>query len=145
MSKKIRKIWTFTPELAEKICHAISTTPKMLEEICKDRDDLPSASTIYAWRIKYPSFGEMYSQAKAAQIEVLVNQMFVLLRDRTNDYVFDADGKPCINHAHIHKLKIEVDAIKWLAAKLAPKLYGDRAPGKSNDSEDAISKFRVDE
>lgn len=142
---KIGRRSTFNFELAEEICLKVSTSPRMLEQLCKEHPHWPIANTIYEWRIKYPLFGEMYTRAKQAQIEPLVNHIFVLLREKSDDYYEDREGKRCIDHAHLNKLRIEIDAIKWLAAKLAPKLYGERNVVKSNDNEDAISKFRVDE
>ncbi len=134
---------TFTQDLADEICQVVSTSPKMLEELCADRKHWPRAGTIYEWRLKIPSFAEAYARAKVCQIDALVNHIFVLLRDTSRDYYIDDEGKRKINHAHINKIKIEVDALKWLASKLVPRLYGDRIV-KDNDNEDAISKVRVD-
>lgn len=135
----------FTDKLAAEICEVVSTSPKMLEELCNERKHWPTAKCVYEWRIKIPSFGEAYARAKMAQIDALVNHIFVLLRDTSNDYYINDEGKKRINHAHINKLKIEVDAIKWLASKLVPRLYGERSIPKNEDNEDAISKFKVDE
>ncbi len=135
---------TFNQALADEICEVVSTSPKMLEEICRERKDWPTAKCVYEWRIKYPSFGEAYARAKQAQIDALVNHVFVLLRDTSNDYYIDDEGKRKINHAYINKLKIEVDAIKWLASKLMPRLYGERNTKTDDDNQDAISKVRID-
>lgn len=135
---------TFNQALADEICQVISTSPKMLEELCAERPHWPCYQTVYEWRIKYSSFGDAYARAKHTQIDALVNHIFVLLRDKSQDYYINDEGKTRINHAYINKLKIEVDAIKWLASKLMPKLYGDRNPKTDDNTDDAISKVRID-
>lgn len=115
----------YSDELAEEICITVSTSPKMLEELCAEMPHWPCAQTIYEWRIVNEKFGEMYARAKCSQIEPLVSTILEKARDRKEDFYDDGDGVK-INYAHLQRLRIETDAIKWFAAKLAPKLYGDK-------------------
>ncbi len=115
---------TYNDDIAHEICTAIANTPKMLEEICAENSDFPTAKCIYEWRLRYPKFGEMFARAKQEQIEPLVNTVITKARDARNDFYSDGEGKTCVNHAAIQRLRIELDNIKWYASKLAPKLYG---------------------
>lgn len=116
----------YNEEIAEEICDAVSDTPKMLEDLCDEHDHWPSAKTIYKWRRKYAEFGQMYTRAKQDQIEALVSRAFVIARDRSNDFVADSEGKLHANTPRVQGMRSEIDMIKWLASKLAPKIYGER-------------------
>lgn len=131
-----------TQELALEICEVVSSTPDMLEELCEQNPHWPSARFIYQWRIKDPSFGQMYAQAKAAQIEVLVSRIFTLARNKKGEYLTDAEGKTYADGVAMNNKRLEIDAIKWLSAKLAPKLYGDYRQNDDKDKDDFISKNR---
>jgi hypothetical protein len=114
----------------------------MLEEICEQRSHWPTAKAIYEWRIKNPAFGEMYARAKQAQIEVLVSRIFTLARNRDDAYLLDEKGNAHADGFTMNNKKLEIDSIKWLAAKLAPKLYGDKKENDDKSSDDFISRNR---
>lgn len=132
-----------TEELALEICRLVSTTPDMLEEICDKNPHIPKANLIYEWRIKYPFFGEMFTRAKQCQIEVLVSRIFMLARSNKGEYIDDDKGVPRPDGVIMNNKRLEIDSIKWLAAKLAPKIYGEAKSDKGNEA-DAISQFRVE-
>jgi len=133
---------TYTEELGDDICLAVAVSPYMLEELCNQKPHWPCAQTIYEWRIKIPSFGEKYARAKQAQIEVLVERIFLLSRSKKDDYLEDKDGVKFADNVAICNKRHEIDSIKWLASKLAPKLYGDKKQTDDNDKDDFISKNR---
>jgi len=143
MAKSERKPQVkLTPALEDEICLGISTSPYMLEELCKENPHWPRANLIYERRILDPSFGERFARAKQAQIEVLVMHAFNITRQR-DIYLSDREGNPSSDHGILNARKMEVDLIKWLAAKLAPKIYGDtNKNANANDGEDFISKNR---
>lgn len=133
----------YSEELALEICDTVSCTPDMLEEICEKRSHWPCAQTVYKWRLRYPPFGEMYAKAKQSQIEALVSHAFNLCRSKKDAYLHDKDGIPFADNVDICNKRHQIDLIKWLAAKLAPKIYGDKNVNANvTDSEDFISKNR---
>jgi len=121
---KVGRPSTYTIELAQDICDAVAHSPKMLEEICEENPNFPVANTVYKWRLRHAEFGEMFARAKMQQIEPLVNTVISKARAAINDFYDDGEGKRCVNHAAIQRLRIELDNIKWYASKLAPKIYG---------------------
>ena len=142
MAKSERKPQVkLTPELEQEICLAISTSPYMLEELCEENPHWPRANLIYEKRILDASFGEMFARAKQAQIEVLVAHIFNLARKK-DIYLEDKDGIPFADNAILTNRKLEIDSIKWLAAKLAPKIYGEKKESEEKDGSDFISKNR---
>ena len=127
MNKKDGPPVDYSDEIALEICELVSICPKMLEELCEENKHWPAPQTIYKWRIKHAKFGEMYARAKQCQIEPLVSTIILKAREASKDFYHDEDGKKHINNAHISRLKIELDNIKWYASKLAPKIYGTSA------------------
>lgn len=121
---KVGRPSMYTPELAERICEAVATTPDMLEEICDKYDDFPCADTVYTWVRSRPQFAEMFARAKEYQIDTLVSHGFNIIRDTKNDLYNDGE-KVAVNHATIARARMESDYIKWLASKLKRKKYGD--------------------
>ncbi len=116
----------YTEEMAERICHLVSTTPKGLTRICEENLDIPGKTTIYKWRNTIPSFADKYAKAKARQIDILVEDCNDISEDMSNDFYTGEKGHQVPNSVAVARAKLIVDTRKWYAARLAPKLYGDR-------------------
>jgi len=97
-------------EVVDLICSRLAVG-ESLNRICKDAD-MPAMSTVFGWLSKYPEFLEKYTRAREAQAETHA--------DRIIEIADDAD-------IDAHHKRIMVDARKWVAAKLKPKRYGDKA------------------
>lgn len=117
---------TYTPEMAKKICRGIATSSKGIRRLCKENPDWPSHQAIFEWRLDIPEFGELYAQAKRDQIEFLIDECIDISDDSNDDEIIDTNGNVKANAEFIQRSRLRVDTRKWLAAKLAPKLYGDR-------------------
>ena len=116
--------WTL--ELENAICSAIAITPKGLEHICKAHPEFPSPDAIQDRKLKSTDFGGKYARAKADQVMILAEQIIEIADDAQND-VIDTDDGPVVNREIVERCKIRIDARKWLASKLAPKIYGDKS------------------
>jgi hypothetical protein len=116
----------YTQELGEEICLKLSTSDKGLQRLCKSYPHWPCHQTIYEWRIKIPSFGDMYRKAKRDQVELLVDQMLDISDDTTNDNIVNDNGKLVCNNEHVNRSRLRIDTRKWVAARLEPRIYGDR-------------------
>lgn len=117
----------YSPELAELICKRIATSRHGLRAICQ-ADDIPSLTTIMRWLSEEDKaeFREQYARAREAQADLLAEEILQIADDGQNDSYIDDEGKVRIDHDHIARSRLRVDARKWLASKLAPKKYGDR-------------------
>ena len=137
------KIVLFDEKIAREICKAISTSSKGLKRLCAENKDKgwPSRSHIYSWFEDHPSFKDSYARAKQNQIEALVDDIIEIADDTSNDYIEDEKGKIVANHDHINRARLRIDTRKWLAAKLCPRLYGDK---NKEDENDAISRLRLE-
>ncbi|HEX4371997.1 MAG TPA: hypothetical protein VHZ50_01710 [Puia sp.] len=123
---KVGSPLTYTPELGEEICITISTTSEGLETLCKLNPHWPNPNTIYEWRLKLKEFGEMYTKAKKSQVEVLVDEILAIADDNSQDYITNDEGKLVYNSEHVNRSRLRIDTRKWFAAKLAPRIYGDK-------------------
>jgi hypothetical protein len=102
-------------------------------------------STIYLWRLKYPSFSEMYAQAKMIQADILAEECLSIADDDSQDTKINMlTGEEVCNTEFIARSRLRIDTRKWLAAKLLPKQYGRAAeePEKTkSDGESILEKI----
>jgi hypothetical protein len=68
----------------------------------------------------------MYARAKQRQVELLVDEIITISDDSSEDDSVDLDGNMFVNNVRVTRAKLRIDTRKWLAAKLAPRLYGDK-------------------
>jgi len=121
----------FTIELFDSICEEIATTDKGLSTICKSKD--VSTTAFYNWINEDALLVDKYARARELQAELLADQIIELSsRDRICEEttIYD-DGKGneqvttkrVDNHS---RTRLEIDARKWKASKLAPKKFGEK-------------------
>ncbi len=99
---------TFTPEVAKEICRRLALGESLIQ-ICRD-DGMPDRGTIYNWLHAHSDFFNEYARARDIQADVLAEET-VTIADESTDPA---------------KARLQVDARKWFASKVAPKKYGDR-------------------
>jgi hypothetical protein len=105
--KKKGRPTTYTQQLADQICERMANG-ETLRAVCRDID-LP-ASTVIEWTMNNKTFSEQYTQARQKQADAYADMIL--------DEAFNS------HDAAIGRLR--VDALKWVASKLAPKRYGDK-------------------
>jgi len=129
----------YNEKLAEKICELIATSSMGLREICKT-NDFPDHATIRRWiksnrklnneDDKEVGFCDLYARAKLEQADLLVEEMFDIADDGTNDWEkrHHPDGSEyyALNAEHVQRSRLRVDTRKWAASKLHPNKYGDK-------------------
>lgn len=137
----------YTEKLADEICEAISFSSKGLEALCAEHENWPHPSQIYRWMNEHESFREKYARAREAQADYLADEIIQIADDGLNDTQTDEEGNERIDHDHIARSRLRVDARKWKASKLAPKKYGDKvdlthaAPGGGPVETELTIKF----
>jgi hypothetical protein len=113
----------FSEELFENICNQISTTSIGLHKICKEVGI--SAVTFFEWIKEDAELSNRYTRAREAQAELLADQIIQLADDKSGDTQAGEFGEVG-NAAAIQRSRLQVEARKWIAAKLKPKKYGDK-------------------
>nr|DAR84267.1 MAG TPA: terminase small subunit [Caudoviricetes sp.] len=115
MSEKKRPVGrpsVFSQELIDKICELISNGMS-LRAVCS-QEGMPSTATVCKWLSENQEFSEQYARARGRQADHYFEEI-VEIADSV-----EADS------AAVAKARLQVDARKWAASKLAPKKYGEK-------------------
>lgn len=90
------------------ICQQVALG-RSLVSICKE-PDTPAYSTVMEWRAEDEVFAERYARAREDQADFLAEEIIDIA-----DMATDANLS-----------RLQIDARKWKAGKLKPKVYGER-------------------
>ena len=115
----------YSPEFGKLICERMAVNPVGWSTLENLYPDMPNFSTIKAWRHSIPQFSTMYLEAKASQAALLVEEIDELLPSDVRYYI-DDKGNERIDAPSAGMLIAKINNRKWMAARLAPKLYGDK-------------------
>lgn len=99
----------YTPETAEIILERLATGESLVQ-ICQD-EKMPGLRTVMRWAAELDDFGTEYVRAREAQAEVMDDKIMTSAASAKTD---------------AQAARVEIEAYKWRAAKLAPKRYGDK-------------------
>ena len=98
----------FDQEIANVICDKLAEG-KSLRSICESAD-LPSRETVRKWLREDEGFAGQYARAREEQADFYADKI-IEIADEAKDP---------------QKARVQIDARKWVASKLKPKVYGDR-------------------
>lgn len=116
----------YSQEIADRICEEI-IGGAALYKIC-ERDGFPGERTVYQWLDRFPDFAQQYARARELQQDREADHM-VVIADETKDP---------------NKARLQIDARKWRASKLAPKKYGDKLDLNVGGSLQTMSEEALD-
>lgn len=102
----------YSEEVAERICVMLAEGSAMVEITA--RDDMPAQSTVYRWLERHSEFSERYIRARENQAHTIADRA-VLMALRGSSVIVDPQAAG-----------VQLNAIKWAAGRLAPKVYGDK-------------------
>lgn len=118
----------YTKQLADEICLKIATSNQGLATICSDLKI--SVSTVFEWLAdkSKPEFSEQYARAREAQADFLADEIIELADTyrKTEIEYHSTEGSSTTIQDNVNRSKLQIDARKWKASKLAPKKYGDK-------------------
>jgi hypothetical protein len=89
--------------------------------------DMPGAVAVFDWIHDDAVFAKQYARARELQAELYADEIVAISDDGSNDTYIDDEGKTHVDTDVIARSKLRVDARKWVASKLLPKKYGDKA------------------
>lgn len=116
----------YSQPLVDHICERLADG-ESLRAICRD-PDMPRLTTVFLWLDRYPEFLKQYERAREVQAETLAEEILEISDDGSADYVVrshDGEYEVEVDRDHIQRSRLKVDARKWIASKLKPKVYGD--------------------
>ncbi len=103
----------YTSAVAEEICERIAEG-EPLTKICRD-EQIPAYRTVLGWRVANEEFQHMYARARQDAADTLADQIRELA------------GRVEKGKLEPNAGRVAIDALKWIASKLKPREYGDRA------------------
>jgi len=112
-------------ELLERIADGES-----LRAICRD-DHMPDKATVFRWLADDAELRDQYARARETQADSIFDEIIEIADDARNDWMekLDAEGQSAgwvLNGDHVQRSRLRIDARKWMAGKLRPKVYGDK-------------------
>ncbi|HFB0060978.1 TPA: hypothetical protein WNB90_001667 [Neisseria gonorrhoeae] len=110
--RKLGRPTDYTKDMADKICEKIANG-RSLRSICAE-DGVPPMKTIYRWLEANEEFRHQYARAREKQADYFAEEIIEI-----------ADSAEA-ESAAVSKAKLQIDARKWAASKIAPKKYGDK-------------------
>lgn len=120
----------YSKELGSEICREVAANTDGLRKLCADNPHWPPEKTINHWRLDFPEFRLQYETAKREQAELLAQEIQEIADFSACDILikYDRDGNPyeVENKEYIARSRLRVDARKWIACKLLPKVYGEK-------------------
>lgn len=99
----------YTEDIAAAICERMADG-ESLRSICRD-DAMPSKSSVFKWLGLHKSFADQYARALESRADSHADDMI----DIADDPALDPNDK-----------RVRIDARKWVAARLRPKVYGEK-------------------
>lgn len=117
---------TFTQEIADEICERLAEG-ESLRAICSD-GHMPNKATVFRWLSQDDAFRDQYARAREAQADALFDEILHIADNPVMGEKRKVDGEKeevTIGDMIEHR-RLQVDARKWMAGKLRPKVYGDK-------------------
>ena len=101
----------FRDEIATRICDLLMDGVS-LRSIC-GLEDMPGRTTVFRWMDENPDFASRYARARMLQAD-LMDDLILETANACTPATAQAD-------------RVKISAFQWRAAKLKPKVYGDKA------------------
>jgi hypothetical protein len=125
--RKVGRPSIYTPAVAEAVCVFI-VDGKSLRQIGEE-PGMPAKATIVNWLAKHEDFRVQYARARELQADALIDEILTiadtpLIGERVKK--LPNGTKETTTGDMIEHRRLQVEARKWLIAKLAPKKYGDK-------------------
>lgn len=116
----------FTTALADAICERLADG-ESLRAICSG-EDMPNRATVFRWLAADEAFRDQYAHAREAQAETHADEI-VAISDEVEVRTVNGEGDEVVlalDPVGVARNRLRVDARKWVASKLKPKVYGDK-------------------
>lgn len=133
----------YTIEMVTKLCERIANG-ESLRKICES-DDMPSKPTATRWLVEpdKDEFRKLYDAARLAQADLYFDEIIEIADDGTRDYQVGADGKEAIDHDHVQRSRLRVDARKWAIARMNRTKYGERVDNRISGPDGGNLTFNI--
>lgn len=146
MEKTGRPAFKWTPEIEQELFTRIAKGQSLID-ICED-DWLPSQTTVYKRLREDEAFAQEYARAREVQADTLFDEILQIADDGRNDWM-ERKGQDAVGFAEngeaLRRSQLRIEARKWMAGKLRPKVYGDKlALGGADDLAPLVVRLESD-
>jgi len=120
----------YSEKIAEKICEEIATSSNGLHKIAKRQG--VTIRSVMRWLEEHEAFRHNYIRAREIQGDLMASKVIEAAekcRNGKKTKVSETKDGTFIETTigdMVERSRLQVDAYKWLASKLAPKKYGDK-------------------
>lgn len=140
----------FTQEIFDTICDRIANG-EGLRSICAE-DGMPDKSTVLRWLQPEEAkpLRDQYARARESQADTLFDECLEIADNAKNDWM-EKHGQDDtgwqLNSEHIQRSRLRIDARRWMAGKLRPKVYGEKqvVEGPGENGEFVVKWQRADD
>jgi len=115
--------YKWTAEVEDELFNRVAKA-EAIRNICGS-NGLPAWETFRKRLNSDETFQARYARAKEDAADTLFDQVLSIADSQEGD-VIQVDGNDSVNHDNINRARLRIDARKWLAGKLRPKVYGDK-------------------
>lgn len=144
MAKPKGRSTSFTQKVADAICERIACG-ESLRAICAD-PEMPVLSTVFKWLNDVDGFSDQYARARETQADTIFDEILHIADTPVEGVRVKVDGKgeeEITREDMLGHRKLQIDARRWMAGKLAPKKYGDKQLIGSDPDNPLPDGFRV--
>ena len=97
-----------------------------LRSICL-ANDMSDKATVFRWLAAHKEFRDQYARAREARADAMAEEILEISDDDRDDAITDPEsGVTRLNAEFVARSRLKVDTRKWLMARMAPKVYGDK-------------------
>ena len=140
MAQRGAPAYKWTQEIEDEIFRRIAHGESLVT-ICKD-DWLPSRETIHKRIRNDAEFADKYARSKEDQADYIFDEILAIADDRSNDWIETENG-PKLNAEHVQRSRLRIDARKWMAGKLRPKVYGEKSTTTLENPDGSAVQFVI--
>ena len=101
----------YNAEIAERICSELADGQSLVQIMAEE--GMPNRATVYRWLKSHKDFCDNYVRAREEQADYFADECIEI-----------ADASVGLDSAGVAAMKLKIDARKWRAAVLRPKVYG---------------------
>lgn len=96
-----------------------------LQKICK-QEGMPNINTVMDWVDEDKDYAVQYARAREIRADKLFEEILTIADSKPDDKMVDKDWNTVIDSSAVQRNRLQVDARKWILAKMSPKKYGDK-------------------
>ena len=123
---KIGRPSKYSDKLANEICDRLSKGESLRRIELSDK--MPSRKVIHEWLNKNEHFRDQYARAREHQADAIFDEILEIadttkrgIKTSVKEWGTEISEADMIEHR-----RLQVDARKWVLARMAPKKYGDK-------------------